>query len=34
VISDSVSVITEYRHRDYDRRADEDLLAARLLYTF
>ena len=35
VISDSVSVITEYRHRDYDvGGADEDLLAARLLYTF
>ena len=35
VISDSVSVITEYRHRDYDvGGADEDLLAARVLYTF
>ena len=35
VISDSVSVITEYRHRDYDAGgADEDLLAARVLYTF
>jgi len=34
VISDSVSVITEYRHRDYDVGADEDLLAARVLYTF
>lgn len=35
VISDSVSVITEYRHRDYDvGGADEDLLAARMLYTF
>ena len=35
VISDSVSVITEYRHRDYDvGGADEDLLAARILYTF
>ncbi len=35
VISDSVSVITEYRHRDYDvGGADEDLLAARVLYSF
>ena len=35
VNSDSVSVITEYRHRDYDvGGADEDLLAARVLYTF
>ena len=35
VISDSVSVITEYRHRDYDfGGGDEDLLAARVLYTF
>ena len=35
VISDSVSVITEYRHRDYDvGGADEDLLAVRALYTF
>jgi len=35
VISDSVTVITEYRHRDYDKGgADEDLLAARILYTF
>ena len=35
MISDSVSVITEYRHRDYDvGGADEDLLAARVLYTF
>jgi len=35
VISDSVSVITEYRHRDYNvADADEDLLAARVLYTF
>lgn len=34
-ISDSVSVITEYRHRDYDvGGADEDLLAARVLYSF
>ena len=35
VISDSVSVITEYRHRDYDvGGGDEDLLAARVLYSF
>ena len=34
VISDSVSVITEYTNRDYAGRGDEDLLAARILYTF
>ncbi len=35
VISDSLSLITEYRHRDYDLGgADEDLLAARVLYSF
>jgi hypothetical protein len=34
VISDSVSVITEYSKSDIDGGADEDLLAARVLYTF
>ncbi len=34
VISDSVSVITEYRNRDFAGGGDEDLLAARALYTF
>ena len=35
VISDSVSVITEYRHRDYEADGkDEELLALRVLYTF
>ena len=34
VISDSWSVITEYRNRDFDGGGDEDLLAARVLYTF
>ena len=34
VISDSVSVITEYRNRDFAGGGDEDLLAARVLYTF
>jgi hypothetical protein len=34
VISDSVSVITEYSKSDIDDGADEDLLAARVLYTF
>jgi hypothetical protein len=34
VISDSVSVITEYTNRDYAGGGDEDLLAARVLYTF
>ena len=34
VISDNVSVITEYSKSDSDGGADEDLLAARVLYTF
>ena len=34
VISDNVSVITEYRNRDFAGGGDEDLLAARVLYTF
>ena len=34
VISDSWSVITEYRNRDFAGGGDEDLLAARVLYTF
>ena len=34
VISDSWSVITEYSNRDFAGGEDEDLLAARVLYTF
>jgi len=34
VISDSWSVITEYSNSDIDGGKDEDLLAARVLYTF
>jgi len=34
VISDSWSVITEYRNRDFAGGGDEDLLAVRALYTF
>ena len=34
VISDSWSVITEYSNSDVDGGKDEDLLAARVLYTF
>ena len=34
VISDSWSVITEYSNRDFAGGGDEDLLAARVLYTF